>query len=219
MDRSLLVSLFVFDLLSFFLLQERNCRRHLGVNLGHFAPNQIDVLINDGLVGLVHFWQWKQGDGSQNDEGETIEPSSNVRQEVQKEPKLERVHKVVNQKESSEAEETRVRIVENRIAQFRGFVWGERDVQIQVFLEGVALSGLLNGLKHGFVHSEGEGAWKNGEGRVSHDTDEWQAAQGDQNDEDGAEHGTRLLGVPPVHELTHALFIEAPASTHDEWMN
>jgi len=56
----------------------------LGGDLGNLGASKIDILVNDVLIQFVDLGQAEEGNECQNDEGETIEPGSEVSEEVQK---------------------------------------------------------------------------------------------------------------------------------------
>jgi len=68
------------SLLSFFFLQEGDSGCYFCCDFRNLAVDQLKVLIDDGLVGLVHLWQCEEGDKSQNQEGKPIKPAANVRE-------------------------------------------------------------------------------------------------------------------------------------------
>lgn len=68
-------------------------------------------------------------------------------------------------------------------------------------LEGVALVRLLHSLQDGFVDSEANGGREAGEGQVGHHTDDAELGQGEEQQQEAAEHDPCLLDVTPVQEV------------------
>ncbi len=70
-------------------------------------------------------------------------------------------------------------------------------------LEGVSLSGLLNGAKDILIHAEGQSDAESGQRQVSHDAQYGEQREGQQEDHEAAKHDPRLLDVPPVDKVHH----------------
>lgn len=68
-------------------------------------------------------------------------------------------------------------------------------------LEGVALVRLLHSLQDRFVDSEANGGREAGEGQVSHNADDAELGQGEEQQEEAAEHDPCLLDVTPVQQV------------------
>lgn len=68
-------------------------------------------------------------------------------------------------------------------------------------LEGMALVRLLHSLQDRFVDSEANGGREAGEGQVGHDTDDAELGQGEEQQEEAAEHDPCLLDVAPVQQI------------------
>lgn len=65
----------------------------------------------------------------------------------------------------------------------------------------MSLIGLLHGLQHRLVHPEADGGREGGQGQVGPHTDHAELGQGEEEQEHAAEHGPRLLHIPPVEEV------------------
>lgn len=68
-------------------------------------------------------------------------------------------------------------------------------------LEGMSLIGLLHGLQHRLVHPEADGGREGGQGQVGSHADHTELGQGEEEQEHAAEHGPRLLHIPPVEQV------------------
>lgn len=68
-------------------------------------------------------------------------------------------------------------------------------------LERMSLIGLLHSLQHRLVDPEADGGRQGRKGQVGPDADHAELGQGEEEQKHAAEHGPRLLHIPPVEKV------------------
>lgn len=63
------------------------------------------------------------------------------------------------------------------------------------------LVGLLHSLQHRLVDPEADGGGEGRQGQVGPDADHTELGQGEEQQKNAAEHGPRLLHIPPVEKV------------------
>lgn len=65
----------------------------------------------------------------------------------------------------------------------------------------MSLVGLLHSLQHRLVDPEADGGGEGRQGQVGPDADHAELGQGEEQQKNAAEHGPRLLHIPPVEKV------------------
>ena len=123
-----------------------------------FAAHQIQVGVDRLLVVLVDLGQGKQRDKGQDDQSHAIEPGTHVGEDPQNDAELDRIDDILNQKQTPQLGDEAIDMCHSHAGNVLYLFVRQRQIQLQVILEGVTLVCLLHGLCHRFVDSEGDGA-------------------------------------------------------------
>lgn len=212
-----------------------------------FAADQIQVGVDGLLVRLVHLWQREQRNVrcklkeqiaikspslspsnlplTQDDQGHSVEPGTDVRQAPEHQTKLDRIDKVLDEEQATQLSQHGIdmrdgdsrHLLHLLLRQLQLKVhegpergeWGIRKSSTKVTkvaacsLEGVTLGGLLDGLHHALVYPEGDGADQRKQRGVGKHRNHREAGHGQQDHHTSAAHDSRLLHIAPVNEGLH----------------